>query len=736
MEPIFTVSLIVLGVLAISDLVVGVSNDAVNFLNSAIGSKVAPRRVIIMVASIGILLGSMFSSGMMEVARSGVFHPGMFTFADIMMLFLAVMFTDVILLDFFNTFGLPTSTTVSLVFGLLGSSVGVACMKIWSDPLANQHLVAYINSGKALAIISGILLSVVIAFACGSVVMYITRFIFTFTYKKRFRRYGAVWCGIALTAISYFAVIKGLKDSSILPAEIMKTITQNTPLITLFTFLFWTVTMYLLQHLTKFKILRFTVLSGTFALALAFAGNDLVNFIGIFMAGFDSYNIASVSGDMQMLMGDLTKPVTAQVWILAIAGTIMVLTLWFSKKAWSVTETELNLSRKDAGMERFGSSPISRAIVRIAVSFNKKINAVVPEKAQKYIRERFAEPEYVVEDENRASFDLLRATVNLTTAALLISLATSFKLPLSTTYVTFMVAMGSSLSDRAWGRESAVYRITGVLTVISGWFLTAFIAFTVSFTIALTLMYGGTLAIIGMILVAVFMVYQNNIIHRRREEKSNKGKSSERDLSVVERCTTELFITLEKVNEIYNQTLTGLYNEDRKLLRQMVKESEDMYNTAHERKYEVNNILLSLKDDYIKTGHYYVQVVDYVNEVAKALLHITRPSYQHIDNNHSGFSQEQVDDLKRVNEKVNHITTLMTEILKTNDYSNLQETMVLRDSLFEDIAIITKNQIHRIKDGSTSTRSSMLYLDILTETKTMVLQLRNLLKSQHYFVRN
>lgn len=737
METIFTVSLIVLGLLAISDLIVGVSNDAVNFLNSAIGSKVAPRHVIMIVASLGIMLGSTFSSGMMEVARSGVFYPAMFTFGDIMMLFLAVMFTDVILLDFFNTFGLPTSTTVSLVFGLLGSAVGVSCVKIWSDITANQHLISYINSAKALTIISGILLSVVIAFACGSAIMFVTRFIFTFTYKKRFRKYGAIWCGLALTAISHFAVIKGLKGSTVLSSEALSYINEHTMLISFYSFVAWTIVMYLLQHLTKFKILRFTVLSGTFALALAFAGNDLVNFIGVFMAGFDSYNIVAASGDTNMLMGDLANPITAETWILIFAGAVMVITLWFSKKAWSVTETELNLSRKDVGVEKFGSSPISRAIVRIAVSFNKKITQIIPDRALHFIEERFAEPESVKDNEDRASFDLLRATVNLTTAALLISLATSYKLPLSTTYVTFMVAMGSSLSDRAWGRESAVYRITGVLTVISGWFLTALIAFTVSFTVALILMYGESFAIVFMILVVGFMIYQNSVTHRRRKEKSDKDKntsSSDRDVNVVERCTLELFDTIHKVNSIYNETLQGLYNEDRKLLKQMVKESEDMYNSAHERKYEVNSTLLSLNDNYIKTGHYYVQVVDYVNEVAKALLHITRPSYLHIDNNHAGFSAEQVADLKRVSEKVNHINELIIKILETNDYSELQQTMTLRDSLFEDIAGITKNQIHRIKEGSTSTRSSMLYLDILNETKTMVLQLRNLLKSQHYFV--
>lgn len=733
MESIFLISLIVLGALAILDLVVGVSNDAVNFLNSAIGSKAAPRRVIMIVASLGIIIGASFSSGMMEVARSGVFYPNMFSFSDIMMLFLAVMFADVILLDIFNTFGMPTSTTVSLVFGLLGSSVGVASSKIWSDPMANPNLVDYINSGKALGIISGILLSVVVAFVCGAIVMYITRFIFTFSYRQKFRRFGAIWCGIAITAISHFALIKGLKGSSVMPVEVLNYINESGTLITVGLFVFWTIIMYICQHIFNFKILRITVLAGTFALALAFAGNDLVNFIGIFIAGYDSFNIASLSGDPSMLMGDLAKPIEAQLWILLLAGFIMVITLWFSKKAWSVTETELNLSKKDVGVERFGSSPISRALVRGAVSVNKRFSSIIPERASRFIENRFAEPDEHYFEDDSAAFDLLRATVNLTTAALLISMATSFKLPLSTTYVTFMVAMGTSLTDRAWGRETAVYRITGVLTVISGWFLTALIAFSISFIIAIVLMYGGTVAIVGMIILAVVLLYNSNKAHSRKSKKV-KVDAENMNLSVVDRCTKDLSLTIEKANSIYCRTLTGLYTEDRKLLKQVARESEEMYNDAHERKYEVNSVLLSMDEGHIKTGHYYVQVVDYVNEIAKALLHITRPSFLHIDNHHSGFTKEQMEDLKKVNDSVNEINSLIIEILNSGDYSNLRMTMVLRERLFDDIAQITENQIRRIKNGGTSTRGSMLYLEILNETKTMVLQLRNLLKSQHYFV--
>lgn len=735
MEPVFTIVLVVLAALAVSDLIVGVSNDATNFLNSAIGSKVAPRYIIMIVASVGILLGSCFSSGMMEVARSGVFFPGMFTFSEIMMLFLAVMFTDVILLDLFNTFGLPTSTTVSLVFELLGSAVAVAAVKIWSTSGATlANLAEYINASKAMGIISGILISVVIAFVCGAIIMYITRLIFSFRYTKSFKYFGALWCGIGITAISYFTIFKGLKGTTIITAETLQMLNDHTAMVLLVMWAGWTLLMAVIQHIFRVNILRFTVLAGTFALALAFAGNDLVNFIGVFMAGFDSYNIAAITGDMSMTMGDLAKPVHANIPILLAAGTIMTLTLWFSKKARSVTDTEVNLARQESGgVERFGSTSVSRAIVRISVSFSKKLEKYVPHRIQAYTAGRFLPTEEETQD-GSPSFDLIRATVNLTVASILISMATSLKLPLSTTYVTFMVAMGSSLSDKAWGRESAVYRITGVLTVISGWFLTAFIAFTVSFVVALILMYGQAIAIVGLAIFSVFLILQSNVLHKKRVSKEAPSEVSVEDKTVVDHCRREICDTMQKVTFVYNQTLIGIFNEDRKLLRSMVKESEELYEQAHKRKYDLYNTLSALNENYISTGHYYVQVVDYVNEVTKALVHITRPSFEHIDNNHTGFTSEQINDLKEIEEKVTVIYGMINHMLKNNDYSKIDQTLHLRDSLFEEFAQIIKRQIARIKTGETSTRSSMLYLDIISETKTMILQSRNLLKAQKHFV--
>ncbi|MCC8062540.1 MAG: inorganic phosphate transporter [Rikenellaceae bacterium] len=742
MDNIYLVVVVILMALAVSDLIVGVSNDAVNFLNSALGSKAAPRYVILLVASAGILLGSIFSSGMMEVARRGVFYPENFYFHEMMMIFLAVMFTDVILLDMFNTFGLPTSTTVSLVFELLGSAVAVALVKIWNAGGSMAELPIYINSGKALGIISGILTSVIVAFITGTVVMYVTRVIFSFHYQKSFRYIGPLWCGIALTAISYFAIFKGLKDTAIMPHEAMEWMNAHTFQLLVYCFIGWTILMALVQYLLRLNILRLTVLAGTLSLALAFAGNDLVNFIGVFVAGFDSYHIASTAAaagvDVSTLkMSALAGAVPANPLILFIGGLIMVTTIWLSKKARSVSDTEINLARQDDGVERFGSTSLSRAIVRGAVNFNKKFAKYVPERAQRFIERRF-EPMAVIEAEEKAPFDLIRATVNLSVASILIASATSLRLPLSTTYVTFMVAMGSSLADRAWGRESAVYRITGVLTVISGWFLTAAVAFTVAFIVGMVLMYGGNIAIFVLAAVCAFILFQSKVLFSRRQKKAAARqayyKADDKELNIIDESTQEICNAMQTMTKLYSDTLDGLANEDRRKLKETMRAAEQMYQEAHERKYRLLPILRKLEANNIDTGHYYVQVADYVNEVAKALVHITRPSFEHIDNNHEGLSPEQLADLQEINKRVSAIYDEIIRMLQTKDFSNLDETLMHRDQLFETLAKAIKNQIYRVRDNASSSRSSMLYLDIITETKTMVLQSRNLLKAQKHFI--
>ena len=736
----FLIILIVMLALAVSGLVVGVANDAVNFLNSALGSKAAPRYVIMTVASVGIIIGAITSSGMMEIARSGVFHPELFTFENVMLLFLAVMLTNVILLDIFNTLGMPTSTTVSLVFGLLGAAVGIGIFKISSGEVATMPdgspatMANMINTGKAMAIIGGILISVVIAFVCGTVVMAVTRLIFSFRYKNKLKSYGAVWCGIAITAISYFAVFKGLKGASVMPHEWMVWIEGHTLLFIACMFVVWTVVMALLNML-RVNILRITVLAGTFSLALAFAGNDLVNFIGVCVAGWDAYGIVQTTGDTQMLMGGLNQPVVANLPILFISGAIMVVTLWFSKKAKTVSDTEINLARQDAGIERFGSTSISRAIVRTALNFNRNYEKVMPERMQRAISSRFVP---VLNLQDKAPFDLIRATVNLTVASLLIASATSLRLPLSTTYVTFMVAMGSSLADRAWGRESAVYRITGVLTVISGWFFTALIAFTIALGVAMLLMWGKGVAVVAMALLCAYLLIQSTVRHNRKLKEEAAKEEEHREMgsadSIVERSAQEVTETMSRVTDIYSQTLIGLFNEDRKLLRQMVRESETLYQTAHERKHEVLPTLIEMQENYVETGHYYVQVVDYLDEVAKALVHITRPSFDHINNNHEGFRVDQLEDLRRVNDQVSQIYTHINEMLRTSNYDELDGILQMRDELFDMLAAAIKSQIKRVKAKASTTRSSILYLTIINETKTMVLQSRNLLKAQKYFV--
>ncbi len=741
MDSIYYVIIAILMALAVSDLIVGVSNDAVNFLNSAIGSRVAPRWVIMTVASVGILLGSVFSSGMMEVARSGIFFPGQFDFNSVMMIFLAVMFTDVILLDMFNTLGLPTSTTVSLVFELLGAAVAVALVSIWSgEPGVAQNLAEYINSSKALSIIAGILLSVVISFTVGVIVMFISRLIFSFQYKKSIKCVGAIWCGIALTAISYFAIFKGLKGSTIMSPEVADFINNSSTLAIIgMSLVVWTALMLILQFIFRLNILKLTVLAGTLSLALAFAGNDLVNFIGVSMAGWSSVDIANdyvaAGGDLSTLkMGALSEKVQVNWIFLFGAGAIMTLTLWFSKKARKVTETEINLSRQGEGSERFGSTAFSRGLVRGAVGINRTFEAITPKPVQRWIDRRFEPLATTAAD--KAPFDLIRATVNLACAAILIALATSLKLPLSTTYVTFMVAMGTSLADRAWGRESAVYRITGVLTVISGWFLTAFIAFTVAFIIALVLMYGGEYAIYGMAVLCVTLLWRSRAMFKKRarKEQSAKAQSTEDTRSVLERSSDDVIETLEKVAKVYADTIFGIGSEDLKKLKKSYKTSKKLHDSIKEKKQRVHYDLRTLQVEGCQTGHYFIQVVDYLSEVAKSLLHITRPAFRYIENNHAGFNEEQLKDLNVIMEFSLALSQAQSVMIRSCEFSQYESSRAKREEFLGLLNEVTQNEIKRIGEKKVNERSSILFLDVVNETKTLFLQSRNLVDAQHNFM--
>lgn len=734
MDPIFTVIVVILAVLAVLDLIVGVSNDAVNFLNSALGCNVAKRWIILSVAAVGIMLGVITSNGMMEVARNGVFHPGMFTFEEIMVLFVGIMLTDVIVLNTFNSLGLPTSTTVSLVFELLGSSLAVACYKIWNSPdMTFANIAEFINAGKAMVIISGILSSVVIAFTVGAVLMYISRIIFSFKYAKSLRRYGAVWCGISIVGIVYFAIFKGMKSSGLITPEFYSLINDN---IYISLFVIWVAASLLLWVMQRLgiNIMKFTILSGTFALALAFAGNDLVNFIGVPIAGFDSYSLAMDSGDMSMKMSQLAEPAHVNIWFLVLSGVIMSVTLFLSKDAMKVAETQINLSSQNSEDERFGSNRFSRALVSLAINLNKAYNSVIPKRVQEKINSRFVPDETAAND---SAYDYIRAIVNLTAAASLICLGTSLKLPLSTTYVIFMVSMGSSLADRAWGRDSAVYRITGVMVVIMGWFVTAIAGISISFVVGLILSWGGWIAL-AVLCVLCGYILCHNLIFKKKDNKEERQTllitENADDSDALYTCTQEVCTTMESISGIYNHMLVALFTENRRLLKETMTQSEELYHQANDRKYQIFQTLKRLQDQKVETGHFYIQVVDYLTEVTKALLHCTRPAFEHIDNHHRGFTQEQIYDLKLVNDGVDNIFNKVNEMLRDKDFSDLDEVLVMRDNLFTVIADAIKHQIKRLKEEQTSTKASMLYLNILNETKTMVLQSRNLIKSQAYFL--
>ena len=729
MSELYTVMLAVLAILAISGLYVGVTNDAVNFLNAAIGSKVAKMKTILLVASVGIILGVLTSSGMMEVARSGMFNPGLFTFHEIMILYVSVMFANVILLDIYNSLGLPTSTTVALVFSLLGAAIAVSLYKISHDAaLSLGSLGGFINTTRAMGVISAILLSVIIAFVFGTLVMWISRFIFSFRYLNIFRRWGALWCGASFTAIAYFAVFKALKGV-LSTTALYAWISDNLLLAVILCWICCSVVLAFLQ-LFRINILRINILTGTFALALAFAGNDLVNFIGVPIAGLDAYNIAKEAGSTTILMEGLKENLPAQfIWML-LSGVVMVLTLWTSTKSMNVSQTEISLAGQGDDMVtgEQDSNVFSRSIVRASINISNFFDKVTPESVKEFVGKRF---EYVDVEKNGAPYDKIRAVVNLTTAALLISVGTSLKLPLSTTYVCFMVAMGSSLADKAWGRESAVYRITGVMTVVMGWFVTGIGAFIIAIVVGLLLIWGGTPAFIVVTIACAYMLIKSNF---KSSKKSDSMPEAVTENSQVDNVIGEVCSMMKVSTQIYDRTLVAVLKEDRKALKELVRESKEMYDESHKIKYSLMPALRKMKGSGLELSLYYIQVVDYLNEMAKALVHITKPAFEHIDNNHKGLSQEQTDDLMQINDDVAEIYGNINRMITTNDFSDIDTVLTMRDALFERIALTTKSELKRINAGEGNTKASMFYLTVMSETKAMVLQARNLLKAQRYFL--
>jgi phosphate/sulfate permease len=741
MENIYLVMVIVLFALAISDLIVGVSNDAVNFLNSAIGAKVARYRTVMIVAALGVFVGATFSDGMMEVARKGIFHPDQFAFSEIMVIFVAVMITDVILLDLFNTYGFPTSTTVSLVFELLGSAVAVAAYKIAANTGQSiADLGMYINSDKALAIISGILVSVVVAFSFGALIQYLARLLFSFNYERRVKFFGGLFGGFAVSMIIYFMLIKGAKGSSIIPEETTVWIEEHALMVLGIAFAGFTVILQLLNWLFKFNILRFVVLLGTFGLALAFAGNDLVNFIGVPVAGYESFRAFMANPGATpdgFMMGVLKEPVDTNSWFLLAAGLIMVVTLWTSRKAKSVVETTLNLSRQDEGVERFHSSPSSRFLVRAVIGASNGMSKVLPLSIKSFISRQFNRSEELArkEKEEGISFDMIRASVNLIVASVLIAFGTSLKLPLSTTYVTFMVAMGTSLADRAWGRESAVYRISGVLSVIGGWFLTAIIAFSVAFLIASIIYWGGMIALALLILAAVIFVFRTHAIHRRitRERKAEESAlgigETDDSLALIATFSDKVSTILSATMEALMDMVGGFRDEKLKELKKVRKDIQALNQESKRLKKSINHAILQLQEDALEAGPFYVQVVDYLREIAHSANYMIEPVYQHINNNHKGISTEQADELNDLHKEVNALILSINDAIAAKDYSNLSAFIEKQMSLLQDIQGLRKKQVRRIKNDKSTTKGSIIYLDLLSETKNLLLYSINIVKS-------
>lgn len=745
MNTVYLFFIIVLFILAFSDLFVGVANDAVNFLNSAIGARAASFKFVMIVASVGLIAGATFSSGLMEVARKGLFHPGMFTFSDVMVIFLAVMIADIILLDIFNTFGLPTSTTVSIVFDLLGASVGVALIKISENGQSMQDLGLYINSGKALAIITGILVSVALAFTVGAFVQYITRLIFSFNIRHNLKYFAAIWGAAAMTGILFFMILKGAKGASFVSMMHLEYIEQHTARIILLSLVTLTIVLQILISLFRINVLKVVVLTGTFALAMAFAGNDMVNFIGVPLAGLNAFELFSAvpgADPKTFLMAGLEKDVVTETWVLLIAGAFMVLTIWTSKKARTVIETSVDLSRQQEGNERFNSSILSRNLVRGSIRMSNAIGRFIPSPVLIWIEKRFEEPDQITKDQmpKGAAFDLLRGSVNLVVASVLIAIGTSLKLPLSTTYVTFMVAMGTSLSDRAWGRESAVYRITGVLSVIAGWFFTALAAFTLALIAAIIVYYGGLIAILVLLGLAIYLAYRTHIIHLRRStaRKADLGIEIKPEeittANILSKSSKNIQEVLKIILAILNDTIAGLADEDRKALKSANASVHRLNNTTKRWKSQMSSILTNMKEDAAETGHFYVQAIDYMREINHCISYIVTPSYEHIENNHKPLTSSQIEEISRIQGEISIFIEDIIDMLHNSNFEDFDLIVNRQQTIQRLLDEARKKQIKRIKNNETGTRNSMLYLNILAELKNLSLFSINLLKTERDFV--
>lgn len=748
METFYLFLVIFLFALAVVDLSVGVSNDAVNFLNAAIGSKAASFKVIIAIAAVGIFVGASLSNGMMDVARHGIYQPQHFYFSEIMYILAAVMLTDVVLLDIFNSLGMPTSTTVSLVFELVGGTVAIALMKIAGSAGALQ-LGDLLNTEKAFTVILGIFLSVAIAFFFGMVVQYLARLMFSFNYKKSARYFIGLFGGAAATSIIYFMLIKGLKDSSLMAGDLKTAIYAHTGSIVWGCMIFFTILMQLLYYL-KINVFKIIILMGTFALALAFAGNDLVNFIGVPLVGYASYTDLLAQGGTTttdtFLMSSLLQPARTPWYFLAGAGVVMVIALATSKKAQNVVKTSLDLSRQSEGEESFGTSPVARVLVRTCSNISATLLSVVPLPVKRWIDSRFNQQEMVIDD--KASFDLVRASVNVVLSGLLIAVGTSMKLPLSTTYVAFMVAMGTSLADRAWGRESAVYRITGVLSVIGGWFITAGAAFTICFVVALLIYWGGIPAMAAMVGLAVYMLVRSHLAYKAKMRKEALKEEVNTTVAKLRHTTDprealalfrehsreELQSDLTFTAVMFEKAVNGFMNENlRELKKVLAAVAEKKVHLKQVKRVGTLGVTQLEHDIAVEKGLYYYQGNDFASEIIFSIRRLVEPLKEHIDNNFNPLNEAQKNDFRRVTGEIVDFLDRAAAMIRENDYRAMDDLIAESAALGNRLIGLKKGELKRIQGQTGSTKVSMVYLNMVQEAQNIVSFTANLIKVSRKF---
>ena len=741
MDSIFYLMIFALAILAVVDLVVGVSNDAVNFLNSAIGSKAISFKKIMIIASLGVFVGAVFSSGMMEVARKGIFTPSEFYFDEIMFIFMAVMIGDILLLDFFNTLGLPTSTTVSIVFNLLGAAVVMALIKIgMSETETAADLVKYINTEKAKQIISGILLSVVISFTIGMIVQWLSRLVFSFQYEKKIKNFGFVFAGLCLTAIGYFIFFKGLKGTPFY-GDIKEFLAQNMMLVIGMMFAFWTVLMFIIDRVLKINVLIIVLGVGTFGLALAFAGNDLVNFIGVPMAAYHSYEAWSVSGvpASEFSMEILSEKVPTEPVLLFLAGAIMVITLAFSKKARTVAETSIDLSRQGEGSERFNPNFLSKAIVKGSSKLVQGLNFILPAGVKTKISNSFETPAIEISQEKAKelpAFDLIRASINLAVAGILISIATSMKLPLSTTYVTFMVAMGTSLADRAWGRESAVYRVAGVLNVIGGWFLTAITAFSIAGALTYIIYIGRGPAIAILLLLAAALIVRNYLNHKKAtknelDHTSLKKSASKTVQGIIDESADNVAKSMSRTKRIFSGVVDGLANQDAAALKKMRKRVGKFDDEVEELRNHLFYFIKNLDDTSVRGSNFYIMILANLTDVVQSLEFLAKKSYKHIDNAHKPLSPAQVQDLRDIEVALSTSLVAIETAFQNQSFADLGVCLEEEPTLLQTISDKVDAQIARTRKEEVSPKNTTLYFNVLLESKDLVKGVMRLVEEYH-----